>query len=266
MKSTLINREVYMLRTMLLGSVMLVALTTEVMAADKVKSFTPEQQKDIGVVVHQYLLDNPDILIEVSQKLKSQRMDSAQKDANKVISQNMNQLVNTGSPAAGNLDGSIYVIEFFDYQCGHCKHMVDVVKDLVATNNKVKVIYKDFAVLGPNSQLASRVALASSMQGKYSEMHDALMKSPKLTKESMIQTAKDLGLNVKKLEADMYSNPVNKSLADNAALAKKIGINGTPAFIIAAKPAGEEMKIFFVPGAIDKNTMQEYVKKTEARN
>jgi protein-disulfide isomerase len=250
-----------MLRKLLLSLTTFLALTSVIFAQDQANSFNPQQQKDIGNVVHQYLLDHPDVLVEVSQKLRNQSLESNQKQASEKISENINQLLSSDSPKLGNTQGKIYLVEFFDYRCGHCKHMSSIVNEVLAAQPNLQIVYKNFAVLGSESQLAARASLAAAKQGKFKELHEVLIKSNDLSKENIIKLAKDASLDVTKLEADMNSETVNKEINANKLLAEKIGIRGTPAFIVINKAASGNAKTFFLPGAVSKETLVEYIKK-----
>lgn len=236
-------------------------------AAPTVTSFDAAQQKDIGIIVREYLLQNPEVLAEVAQKLRAKQLETSNKDVTAKITQNMSKLINANSPNSGNPKATVYLVEFFDYQCGHCKNMNNTIKTLIQDNANLQVVYKNLAVLGQNSLLAARFALAAGMQGKYLEMHEALMKMPNLTEEGMMQEAKKLGLDTAKLEKDLNSDQVNKEIMQTNELASALGIRGTPAFVVTPKSVdGKEAssKIFFVPGAVPKTTLEEYIKKSGA--
>ncbi|WP_408605471.1 DsbA family protein [Legionella tunisiensis] len=146
--------------------------------------------------------------------------------------------------------------------------MAPVLSDLVKKDNNLRVIYKEFPIFGKSSELASRAALAASMQGKYQVMHDALLKQEKRLNEQLIlSTAKSLGLNIAKLKTDMNSKAVTDVLNNNRELAEKLRLMGTPAFIIAATPAGklkEGSMPAFIPGAASEEALQELIKKAVA--
>ena len=133
-------------------------------------------------------------------------------------------------PAIG--EGETVVAEFFDYQCGYCKRMFPtVVKAMDAS--KVRVVVKEFPILGPNSQLAAEYALASDRQGKYPEFHGRLMNAPgRLSPEMLDRTAQELGLDLEKLKADAKSPEVQAIIARNRQLARALKITGTPAFFV----------------------------------
>jgi protein-disulfide isomerase len=233
-------------------------------------SFTPQQQKDIGAVVYQYLMDNPDVVMQAAQKVRAKQMEVSQKESKKIIAENMDKLVNSKSPTAGNPKAAVYLVEFLDYNCGYCKRMAPLVNHVVSTNSDVKLIFKNYAVLGPTSQLAAKAALAAGMQNKYQIFHDALIQfKGKLDNETINQLALKNGLDIKQFETDVQSPTVDKELIDNATLAKQIGIQGTPAFIIISAPKDNDKnadtsKIFFLPGALTEKMMQDYINQAKA--
>ena len=145
-------------------------------------------------------------------------------------------------PAIG--EGETIVAEFFDYQCGYCKRMFPaVVKAMEAS--KVRVVVKEFPILGPNSVLAAEYALASDRQGKYAEFHGKLMTAPgRLSPEMLDATATELGLNLEQLKADAKGPEVQAIIARNRQLARALQITGTPAFFVGETPlrgaVGEE--------------------------
>ena len=145
-------------------------------------------------------------------------------------------------PALG--EGETIVAEFFDYQCGYCKRMFPAVVNAMNAS-KVRVVVKEFPILGPNSVLAAEYALAADKQGKYAEFHGKLMTAPgRLSPESLDATALELGLDLPKLKADAKSPEVQAIIARNRQLASALQITGTPAFFVGETPlrgaVGEE--------------------------
>ena len=145
-------------------------------------------------------------------------------------------------PAIG--EGETLVAEFFDYSCGYCKRMFPaVVKAMEAS--KVRVVVKEFPILGPNSVLAAEYALAADRQGKYAEFHGKLMTAPgRLSPEFLDATATEVGLNLEQLKADAKGPEVQAIIARNRQLARALQITGTPAFFVGETPlrgaVGEE--------------------------
>ncbi len=137
-----------------------------------------------------------------------------------------------GAPVAGNPDGDITVVEFFDYNCGYCKRGFGDIAKLVETDKNVRVVFKEFPILREESEQASKVALAAKNQGKYWEVHRALISTKGLVNEAVaLKAAEGLGLDMVKLKADMASPEVKAELDRVKELAKTLQINGTPHFL-----------------------------------
>lgn len=201
-------------------------------------SLTPAQQKQVEQIVQSYLLNNPQILVQVSQKLQDQQMQQIQQvqnNAQKVLPQIAKQLFNdSNSPVTGNLQGDVTIVEFFDYQCPHCKDMEVIVENLTKQDPNIKVVYKELPIFGADSQFAAAAALAAMQQGKYVAFHDALMQTPDpLTNDVVLQVAQKTGLNIEELKAAMKSKAVTQELEDNVKLAQTLKLMGTPAFVIS---------------------------------
>jgi protein-disulfide isomerase len=142
-------------------------------------------------------------------------------------------------------------VEFYDYRCGYCKKAASAVTELQKIDPRVRVVYKDFPILGESSELAAKAALASQAQGKHQAFHEALLAShADMTKEAILKIAVGVGLDAKRLEADMANPKWQAVIAKNRALARELGISGTPGFIV-----GNEL----VPGMLDLNGLKELI-------
>jgi protein-disulfide isomerase len=195
------------------------------------------QKKEIEQLVRDYLLQNPEILREMSEKLQVKEQAAAELARNSVLSENADALFKSQyDPVAGNPKGDVTVIEFMDYNCGWCKKSLAEVASIIEGDSNVRVIFKEFPIFGANSEFAARAAIASSKQGKYWDMHKALFEHDgPVTEEVTRQIASDLGLDMAKLEADMKDESVNNTLAVTQALANSLQLTGTPAFIVDDK-------------------------------
>jgi len=220
-------------------------------------SVSPEQRSAFEGIIRDYLLKNPAIIREANQVLQAQEEAAKQAAAAQALKQYRSELLqNAGSPVGGNPAGDITVVEFFDYNCGYCKRVAPAVNAVVANDPNVRIVYKEFAILGPNSLVAARAALAAKRQGKYSEFHDALMSAEQADADTVTATAKALGLDYEKLVRDMEDPEITEQLERNYRLASALGINGTPAFVIGDR---------LVPGAIDENAMMEIIADERAK-
>lgn len=227
-------------------------------------SFTPAQQADIQQIVHTYLVKNPQVLVEVANALQQQQNEQQNAQAQNALPANAQKLFYApGSPVAGNPNGGITLVEFFDYQCPHCKNVATEVTKLIAADNDLRVVFKQLPIFGANSEYAARAALASVPQGKYLVFHNALMHDQnQLTNDEVMNVAKQVGLNTDKLQSAMNSADINVELAQNSNLANAFNFPGTPAFIIAKVPAtglkngAVPDKVYFIPGEANAQFLQ----------
>ena len=244
------------------GTFMMTMAAQVVMAAD---SFNSTQTKSIETIIHDYLVKNPEVLVEASQNLQKKQQDAMTEQAKVAIVDHANQLFSGNMTTVGNLKGDVTVVEFFDYQCIHCKKMSPVMSDIIKKDSNVRVVYKEFPIFGKSSEMASKAALAAAAQGKYQAMHDALLSQDKsLTDEIVNNVAKSIGLDMTKFDKEVKSKSVSDQLDANRELAEQLRLMGTPAFIVASTPAGQfkaGSQPTFVPGAISLTSLQDLIKK-----
>jgi protein-disulfide isomerase len=196
--------------------------------------FTPAQRKEIEAIIKDILVNNPEVLLEAQNALEA-KMDKIQADRMAVaIKEHAGELFRpAASPVVGNVKGDVPVIEFFDYNCGYCKKAFSDLAKLIDKDKKVRVILKELPILAKGSEEASRVALAAKMQGKYWEFHRAMLESQGQANEaSALRVAEKLGLDMPRLKKDMASAEVKKEIDETRQLATKMGIQGTPHFIV----------------------------------
>jgi protein-disulfide isomerase len=140
------------------------------------------------------------------------------------------------APTAGNPNGDVTIVEFFDYNCPYCKKAFGDVSKVIERDPKVKVVFKELPILSKSSEEASRVALAARMQGKYWEMHRALLNQKgEVNEQSSLRLAEKLGLDMARLKKDMEAPEVKAEIETVRALAQKMGIQGTPHFLVGDK-------------------------------
>lgn len=198
--------------------------------------FSADQKQAIEQIVRDYLLKNPEILLEVGKELEKRQATAQVAQQKRVIVENRGQIFAASSDfVLGNPKGDITVVEFFDYNCGWCKRAVDEVSKLTSADPNVKIIFKEFPIFGENSTMAAKAAMASIKQGKYWEFHRALMKERQVTKDNIFQIAEKVGLDVAKLKSDMNNPEHDASIKATSDIAQALGIEGTPGFIVDAK-------------------------------
>lgn len=223
-------------------------------AADQ--QLTTGQVEQVKGVVHDYLVTNPQVLVEASQSLQKQEMVKTEQLAKDAISKNADALfADPMSPVAGNPKGNVTMVEFFDYQCPHCKDMKVIIDKLTADDANLRVVYKELPIFGATSREASSAALAAVKQGndKYMKFHNALLAATNpLNKDKVMQIAKSVGLDTTKLAKDMTSSSVQKEIDDNFQLAQALNLMGTPTFIMSKWRVGAKnndvKNAIFLPG------------------
>lgn len=200
-------------------------------------TFTDEQKKALGDIIKDYLLKNPQIFEEIQSAIDAKaEKDQAQK-FDKYMAENAKAVYrDPDSAVAGNPNGDITVVEFFDYNCGYCKHGLPEVQKLINGDNKVRFVFKELPILSKGSLEAAKVALAAKRQGKYWEFHQALLGGKGQANEaSALKVAQSLGLDMDKVRKDMASDSVMAEINTESQLAKQLGIAGTPHFLVGNK-------------------------------
>lgn len=211
---------------------------SEPAAAEKAaKVFSPEQRSGIEAIVRDYLLNHPELFLEIQSALEKKLEAMEAEQLAKAISDNAADLFRRAdAPVVGNPKGDVTVVEFFDYNCGFCKRGFPDLAKLIENDKNVRVVFKELPILSEGSMEAARVALAAKAQGKYWELHRELMSTKgSVNGEVALKAAGKLGLDVAKLKEDMKSPEVSKEIETVRTLAQKMGINGTPHYLIAEK-------------------------------
>lgn len=223
-------------------------------AAGSVHGFTPQQTESIRKIIRDYLVSNPEVILEAIEALKTKEQGNTESGARQVLSARRAEFFeDPGAPVAGNQQGDVAVIEFFDYRCPYCKRVHPTIQALLRDDRNIKFIFKEWPILGPPSVYAARAALAARNQGKYTEFHAALMDSRgSLDEAAVLRAATSVGLDVDRLKREMesQSSKFQEIFARNGDLARSLGISGTPAFII-----GDVV----IRGAVDLEAMKNVV-------
>ncbi len=220
-----------------------------------------ENVGDVEKVIAKWIEANPQAIINAVSNMQKKAMEKQMQDAQKNIGSKKEELFNDpNSPTYSPADADITIVEFFDYSCGYCKKVQKTVQDLLDQDKKIKIVYKEYPILGQASVEMSQVAIAVNLvdASAYKKFHDAMMKSNAHSKDEAIKVAKSVGINGEKLESTLKNDAekIGKILQANAVLGSSIGISGTPGFVI-----GEEL----IPGAIDVATFKEKVAALRAK-
>ncbi len=219
------------------------------LAAD---AFSTEQRQAIEAIVRDYLIRNPEVMIEVLEAAKEKLSSDAQAQRTKALADRHQEIFeDPNAPVAGNLKGDVTLVEFFDYRCPYCKQVTPAIDALLAEDKQLRVVYKEFPVLGPESVTAARAALAARKQGKYEALHRALMETKgQINETAIFNAAKSAGIDVERLKRDMAAPEIDRMLKANHQLAAALDITGTPGFVV-----GDEI----VPGAVSVDALRQLI-------
>jgi protein-disulfide isomerase len=210
-----------------------VLLPASAMAAE----FTGKQRDEIGDIVRDYLVKNPEVLLEASKELEKRQQLAEDKKRDGAVALHAEEIFRApGDLVAGNPNGDVTMVEFFDYNCSWCKKGLPEVLSLIGEDKNLRLVMKEFPIFGEDSEYAARAALASAAQGKYWPFHLALLgHEGKLNKQAVDGIATAQGLDLATLKAGMESPEIIATIERNQRLAQAMAINGTPAFIIDRK-------------------------------
>ncbi|HET6308467.1 MAG TPA: DsbA family protein [Rhodopila sp.] len=213
--------------------------------------FTPAQRTEIVAIMRDALKQDPSILRDAVVALQADDEERSQAASRAAIAQAQGQLALPSDPVAGNPQGDVTIVEFFDTRCPYCRKMEPVMQSFLAQDHKVRLVYKDLPILGPASVLGTKALLAAQKQGAYVRMREAVMQLPPDTTPAQIQaTAKALNLDWPRMQRDMEDPAVQARIDANLKLAHELGIEGTPALVIGNN---------LVPGAVDLPNLEKAV-------
>ncbi len=218
---------------------------TPVQAADETPTeFSPAQIENIEEIVHDFILANPEVLIEALQTYQENQRLAEERHREEAVVAFQAQLDNGyPAPVLGNPDGDVTLVEFFDYRCGYCKMVAPRVQQALDEDPNLRVVMMEFPILSPQSVEGAKAALAAEKQGKYEEFHFALMARPgNMSQAHILATAESVGLDPDQLAEDMESDEIAGIIEQNREIGQALGVSGTPAMIV-----GDQ----FIPGAVD---------------
>ncbi|EDZ46934.1 27kDa outer membrane protein [Rhodobacterales bacterium Y4I] len=207
---------------------------------------------EIKALVYEAILERPEIILQAVEQLQQAEEAEQAALARAALTESRNNLFNDpNAPVLGNPEGDVTVVEFFDYNCPYCRRAMAEVQGLLDADQNVRLVYREWPILGEGSDFAARAALAARQQGKYEALHWALMgMSGKANEISVLRIAREVGLDIDQLKRDMDAPEVAAHIAQSMALAQKLGFNGTPSFVIEDA---------LVPGFVEQSQLQSVV-------
>ena len=230
------------------------ALAATMFSTTSALAFDPADMSDsesaaFGDAVRAYLLDNPEVLVEAFQLLEQRNADQQAGADKQLVAMYADEIFDDGvSWVGGNPDGDVTLVEFMDYRCGYCRRAVPEVDSLLSTDGNIRLIIKEFPILGETSVISSRFAIATQMvagDDAYKQVHDALIDySGDMGDVALRRLAEGLGLDADPILQKMDSEEVSRVISDNRELARSLQINGTPTFVL-----GDELLRGYLPAA-----------------
>lgn len=212
---------------------------------------------DFAAQADAFIRANPEVLLESVRQLEVRQQAAAMDEMKVVVRERREDILNDpADPVLGNPEGDVTLVEFFDYNCPYCRQAAPMMAEIQAGDKELRLVYKEFPILGPGSFFAAQAALASQKQGKYVEFHEALMNhSGQVDERSTLELASEVGLDVEQLKKDMQDPAIDEAIQRTLALATDLRINGTPSFIV-----GEEI----VRGLTDRTTLEGLIAEARA--
>ncbi len=208
--------------------------------------FTPAEKIELQDIIQKYLRSNPEVIVKSIEDFREQEKQDQQNQARLALALLEQQVLNDpDSPIAGNLNGDVTVFEFFDYLCTYCKRMIPIVQKLLKQDKNLRYVFKELPILSPGSRLAAQAALVvwKYQKERYFDFHAKLMAAQgRLSEARILQFAERVGADTDLIKREIRSVEIGAMLQRNFDLARRLGVKGTPAFIIGDK---------IVPGAID---------------
>jgi protein-disulfide isomerase len=236
--------------------IVVVALPSQTSAAESSspapQASMPKDRAGLDQAIRDYLMVHPEVVLDALKAAQQQADAQAAEQSRRMISTKQKELQDSPDDLVqGNPKGDVTLVEFFDYRCPYCKQVAPSLDALLKEDGKLRIVYKEFPILGEASVYATRVALATKKQGKYAAFHRAMMTTKgDIGDETVLNVATSLGLDISKIKADMSAPEIDKLIDQNYALADALNIQGTPAIIV-----GDTL----IPGAVDLDTLRKDV-------
>ncbi|HYB10566.1 MAG TPA: DsbA family protein, partial [Alphaproteobacteria bacterium] len=221
-------------------------------------SLSNVQRHAVEGVFERYLDSHPELVGNAISQLDARQKAAVTERERAAIAAHADALFNDPDDLVlGNPNGDVTIVEFFDYRCPYCKRALPDIMQTLKSDGHIRLVLKEFPILGPDSQLAARAALASIKQGKYPAFHSAMLASTAtLNMATIMSIAEANGIDTKRLQSDMKAPEIDALIRKNMQLAQGLKIEGTPAFIVGDK---------LVPGAVDQATLQDLVRSARSK-
>lgn len=221
-------------KSVLLAATVAVGALFSPLSAQAADTFTPEQKKELEVLFKDYIRNNPEVILDSVQAYQMKEEERRQKGAEANLKDYKDKLTKSQDlPFAGNPDGDVTIVEFFDYNCGYCKKAYEDVTKILESDKNVKVVFIDMPILSEQSRLMAKLGMAAQSQGKYFEAHKALMEfRGSQSEENFLNALKEAGIDIEKIKAEKDSPDVEAALGRYIKIANDLNIRGTPGFIV----------------------------------
>ncbi len=218
-------------------------------------SLNDAQKAEVRELIQSYIRENPEIVVESLKLYQEKQQKESMQAAEAKIVEYKDYLNGKTMPSAGNPDGDVTVVEFFDYNCGYCKKAIEDIKEIIETDKKVRFVFIEMPILGPTSLTAALWAHAAHKQGKYFEFHTILMEHNGAIEDSVLEAAaKKAGMDLEKAKKDIQSEEIGQEVDKGMLVGREIGIQGTPGFVINGQ---------LFPGYLGKDGLKQAI--TDAR-
>jgi protein-disulfide isomerase len=195
------------------------------------------QPPDFAAQARVYIESHPEVIVDSLNRADARQKEAEANESATQLAARRGELFNDpAAPVGGNAAGDATLVEFFDYNCPYCRKAAPVLDQLAQADPGVRIVFKEYPILGPGSAFAAKAALAAQKQGKYLPFHNALYASHgSITEASALDVAKNVGLDVDRLKTDMADPAIEKAISDNLALAEALRISGTPTCVTAKR-------------------------------
>ncbi len=219
-------------------------------------AFNAAQRAEIVEIVRDALKRDPSILRDAVVALQADDGEREKTATHAAVLAARDAMITPNDPVAGNPNGNVTIVEFFDVRCPYCRKLEPEMSALLSSDHDVRLVYKDLPILGPASVIGTKALLAARKQDAYEKLRDVVMRMPPdITRTGIETEAKKLGLDTGRLMHDMDDPSVQRQIDANLRLAQRLGIQGTPAMVV-----GDDL----LPGAVDATELKQAVAEARA--